>query len=83
MRLEAFDFPAGIVIRLGEVSVSLDVAEVKGKGLQETCLILCDKLERVANLREKDDGSPEVFELRGDEEDVDMSLYSLEVDVDW
>lgn len=84
MRVEAMTVPDGIVIRIGnEVSVSLSVDEIKGKGLQEVGLILCDKIESAFKLRERDDGEPEVFELLGNEDDEDLSIFEEVIEIDW
>jgi hypothetical protein len=77
MRLEAFDLPDSIVLKFGTDSLSLRKSEVKRLGLQDTCLLLIDKIEKMAKLRDVEIVEPTVeeFELDGDEDDEDISLY--------
>jgi len=84
MRLEALTVPNGVVLRFdNEFSVGLKSSEVKGLGLQEVALMLVDKLEKMAELRvvEPIEALVEEFELDGDEDDEDLSLFEVVIEL--
>jgi len=97
-RIEAITVPGAVVIKIGEASVEMTEDELKGVDLQEACLILCDKLERAGNLRDKPEPVVEpILEVEivntgklvldidfdHDEEDIDLSLFEETVEIKW
>lgn len=99
MRVEAITVPNGIVLRFGgEASVSLLASEIKNLGLQETVLLIVDRLEAMAELRDVEFVMEPVgiveseiveptdyldIELDGDEDDEDISDFEEVVEAPW
>ena len=52
MRLEAITVPDGTVLKFMDHSISVKSSEIANLGLQEAVLVIVDKLEKMAKLRE-------------------------------